>query len=94
LDQAIAIQPKAAEFWQLKAYGFYALEQKDKAEQALDKAVALNPNYFSPLLTRGVLRFEQGKYTAAEQDFNASNRLLPTKTAQDYLQKLKAGPVQ
>src|SRR5690606_15435460 len=47
VDRAITMQPKEAHFWETKAHVLRMKKQNQDALQAYDRAVALNPEYFS-----------------------------------------------
>lgn len=84
-ESALKLQPKETLFWQLKGV---ALAQQDKDSEALtafNKAVNANPEYFSPLLYRGLIQRELGKKDLAEKDLVASYKLLPTQVASYYI---------
>ena len=49
--------------------------------KSLDQAIELNNQYYSPILRRGILRYELRSYEAAERDLQASLLLAPTQIA-------------
>lgn len=81
VNEAIRIEPKEAAFYSLR--GEIKAAQKDKrgARKDLDRAVALNPDYFRPLLMRGIVRRDAGDTGGAVKDFQRSANLLPTAEA-------------
>lgn len=78
VNSALRIEPKEAAFYSLR--GEIRAAQKDKrgARKDLDRAVALNPDYFRPLLLRGIVRREAGDASGARRDLQNSVNLLPT----------------
>jgi hypothetical protein len=48
---------------------------------SLNKAVALNKHYYSPVLRRGILQVNLKAYDLAEQDLLASVKLAPSQIA-------------
>lgn len=87
-NQAIARQSRETLFWQLKGL---ALVQSDKSEQALsafNKAVEAHPEFFSPLLYRGLVRKQLGKNNLAAQDIEGSLKLLPTQLGMYHMGEL------
>ena len=85
LDKAIAIQPDDGYFWELRGHAWAMQKNMSNAEQAFTTAIGKNPDYFSHHLSRGLLRFEEGKKTAARSDLEKSYQLLPTPYAGYYL---------
>ncbi len=78
VDRAISIEPKEAAFYGLRGEIQAAKNGDKSALNDLDKAVALNPDYFRPLLVRGYMRQEAGDTGGAERDLKRSLSLLPT----------------
>ena len=89
VQQAINSQPKEALFWATK--GKLALHNKtfETAHTAFDKAHQLNPEYFLPLLGKGIAAQKLERYEQAEQDLSSSLQLLPTQSATYYLAETK-----
>jgi predicted Zn-dependent protease len=85
LDQAIAIQPRAGRFWELRGHAWAMLEQWSNADDAFTSAIDRNPGYYRHHLARGALRFERKQYREAQSDLEYSRRLLPTPLASFYL---------
>ena len=80
-NQAIQLQPNEARF-HITMGRLLNREQKNSAAMAaFNRAVALEPDYFQTRLYRGLLSNELKQYTQAEQDLEASHRLLPTQIA-------------
>lgn len=88
LDEAIAIQPNDGQFWELRGHAWEMLGQNSNAEKAFSTAIRKSPDYFSPKLYRGLLRYENGSKPGAREDFKASYALLPTQVAAFHLGEL------
>ena len=80
-DQSIAIEPLESEFYEVKGIAQIKLRQTSAALISLNKAVALNQHYYSPVLRRGILKFDLNAYDLAEQDLLASVKLAPSQIA-------------
>ena len=85
LDQAIAIEPGAGRFWELRGHAHAMLKQWSDADADFTNAINRNPGYYRHHLARGALRFELKQYPAAQRDLEESRRLLPTPLASLYL---------
>lgn len=85
LDKAVALQPREASFWLLRGRSWQQLQQPKNADKAYTTAIAKNPSYFGAYLSRGILRYEQGKKSMGLVDINRSYELLPTPQASYYL---------
>ena len=85
LDKAVALQPREGQFWELRGYAWQMMDNKGNTEKAFGTAINKNPNYFSPYLARGILRYEQGNKSAGKADITRSYELLPTPAASYYL---------
>lgn len=85
VDKALKQQPKETLFWELK--GRIAAQNKDypAAQQAFDRAVKANPEFFRPLIYRALAQRQLNNHGAAEQDLKGSMQLLPTQVASFYL---------
>ncbi|GLS28266.1 M48 family metalloprotease [Marinibactrum halimedae] len=85
VKSAIKKQPNESLFHE--TLGKLQLQQKNQkaALSSFNKAVSLNPEYFSPKLYRGLTQAELKNYTAAERDLLSSTQLLPTQVAVYYL---------
>ena len=81
-NKAIRIEPKEALFHGLKGEILAEQGNDKQAKRSLDKAIALNPEYFKPYLARGFVNRDLGNLTNAQRDFEKSNRLLPTTEGQ------------
>ena len=85
LDKAVKLQSGEGQFWELRGHAWGMLDNPANADKAYSTAIAKNPDYFSHYLARGVLRFKQGRKTAAGKDLDKSQQLLPTPVASLYL---------
>ena len=85
LDRAVALQSREGQFWELRGHAWGMLDNLANADKAYSTAISKNPDYFSHYLARGVLRFKQGQKTAAGNDLDKSQKLLPTPVASLYL---------
>lgn len=85
LDQAIAIEPGAGRFWELRGHAHAMQKQWSDADADFTNAINRNPGYYRHHLARGALRFERKQYPAAQRDLEESRRLLPTPLASLYL---------
>lgn len=90
LDQAIAIEPGEGRFWELRGHARAMLDQWSDAEADFTAAIDRDPGYYRHHLARGALRFERQRYPEAQQDLEASRRLLPTALASLYLGEIAA----
>lgn len=82
---AIRRQPREARFHITKGR---LLREKDNDKQAIsafNRAVQLEPRYFSGFFHRGLTHHNLKNYRAARQDLLASNKLLETGAANYYL---------
>lgn len=91
VDKAIAIQPKEAHFWETKAHILRSNKREREAMAAFDRAIALNPEYFSPYLGRAVLHGADKNWRAAEQDLLSSQQWLNTAISNYLLGEVKLG---
>lgn len=89
VDRAITMQAKEAHFWETKAHILRMKKQNQDALQAYDRAVALNPEYFSPYLGRGLVHHASGNLQAAEKDLLSSQRWLDTALTNYLLGEVK-----
>lgn len=80
-NQAIKIEPLESEFYEVKGAAQTKLNRSSDALKSFDQAIALNDQYYSPILRRGILRYELRSYQAAERDLQASLLLAPTQIA-------------
>jgi predicted Zn-dependent protease len=82
VNQAIRVEPKESHFYSLLG----DIEAKENAlgaaDAAFDRAVALNPNFFYPLLRSGMVNEKRGRASKAKRQLNRSLQLL--QTAQAY----------
>ena len=87
--KAMALQPKEPLF--AATMGQLQLQAKNyqSAITYFNKANSLYPEYYLPLLGRGIAAKELKSYQRAEQDLITSAKLLPTQTAAFYLGEIK-----
>ncbi|MDJ0739349.1 MAG: M48 family metalloprotease [Gammaproteobacteria bacterium] len=78
VNEAIRIEPREAAFYSLRGEIRAAQDDERAARADLDRAVALNPDYFRPLLLRGIVRRSAGDASGAARDLQRSVDLLPT----------------
>lgn len=78
VNKAIRIEPKEASFYSLRGEIKVAKDRDKAALKDLDRAVVLNPDYYRPLLVRGMARREVGALKGANRDLERSVALLPT----------------
>ncbi|WP_341936926.1 M48 family metalloprotease [Marinimicrobium sp. C2-29] len=88
VEQAIDHQPRENLFWELKGQLLMQKEQKQAAIDAFDRSVAANPEFFRPLVYRGLLHKEEGNADQARRDLESSQKLLPTQLASYHLGEL------
>ncbi|GAA5315236.1 MAG: M48 family metallopeptidase [Candidatus Pelagadaptatus aseana] len=88
-QQAIDKQPKEPLFWITK--GRLALQNQTfkTANTAFTRAHQLHPEYFMPLLGKGIAGKHLKRYQQADQDLMASLQILPTQSAVYYLGETK-----
>jgi predicted Zn-dependent protease len=78
VNRAIRIEPKEATFYSLRGEINVARDRDKQALKDLDRAVVLNPDYYRPLLVRGMARRQVGALKGANRDLERSVALLPT----------------
>src|SRR5437660_5059032 len=61
MDQIVGEHPSNPEVWGRKAQLLYQNDRVEEAEQALDKAFTINPNYAFGHLLRGLFRHNEGE---------------------------------
>ncbi|MCP4045696.1 MAG: M48 family metalloprotease [Gammaproteobacteria bacterium] len=83
-DQAIRIEPKEAMFYSLSGDIYAGNDNFRKAENAYNRAVQLDDDFFYHYLRRGQSRYERRKFDTARVDLEHSLELLPTAQA-NYL---------
>lgn len=82
LKAAIRIEPKEAHFHSLQGDIAMAQNRMTTAKRSFDKAISLNAQFYRNYLKRGKINEKQNNTKAAQADFAASLKLLPTTTAQ------------
>jgi tetratricopeptide (TPR) repeat protein len=85
LNEAITIEPREGLFHALKGDIHYNDKKYSQAEQAFDKAVNLNPQFFLFYLERGLAREKLQQYNKSRTDLEKSIALLPTAPAHHAL---------
>lgn len=88
VESAIKQQPKENLFWEMKGRLLVAKERQKDAIAAFDRSIAANPEFFRPLVLRGVTHKKLGNNRQAESDLEASQKLLPTQLASYHLGEL------
>ncbi|MEZ5498397.1 MAG: M48 family metalloprotease [Steroidobacteraceae bacterium] len=85
---ALGLESREGKFHEL--LGDVELKRKNyaAAKSRYERALALNPEYFKPLLASGIASFELGQRQQAQDLFTRSMQLLPTATGSFYLGKL------
>ncbi len=83
--EALRLEPREAHFHNLAAKALLARGDSRGAREHLDRAIALNDQYFEFFLQRGKLRQEAGDRAGARGDLERSLSLLPTASAQYQL---------
>mgnify|MGYP003571999978 CR=1 FL=1 len=78
VNKAIKIEPKEASFYSLRGEIKLTKDQGKAALKDLDRAVVLNPEYYRPLLVRGMARREVGALKGADRELERSVAMLPT----------------
>lgn len=76
LDEAIAIQPREGQFWELRGDAYRMLNNTAEAESNYSRAIEENPSYYRHWAARGALRESVGRTQAAEQDYQRARDLL------------------
>ncbi len=90
-DKAISIEPREGLFHGLRGDAYHRLKELKKARLAYDRAVQLNPGFFRPYLSRGLVRSQLRDEAGARRDFEKSLQLLPTADAHYQLGRLADG---
>lgn len=91
VEQALQIENKESLFWNTLGRLQLSLKQPDQALKSLDKAVALNNQYFANHLYRGLVTLEQKNYSGAQKDLTRANQLLGTQIGAYYLAQAELG---
>ena len=82
VNKAIDIEPREGHFFALLGDIEAQENSLGAADAAFDQAIALNPNFFYPLLRSGMVNEKQGRTAKAKRQLNRSLQLL--ETAQAY----------
>lgn len=83
--EAVGMQPRETLFHTLEADALVAMGQRSAALSAYDRAVARNPDYFYPLLQRGLLLQDMGQRERARSDILQAEAMLPTTRGREAL---------
>ncbi len=87
MEKAVSLSPKDAWALQNLSFNYQMTRNFEKANETIDRAVALNPTAFEPLEVKAKLAVsEKGDFSVAEKAFEAIKSVLLTDE-----QKLKAG---
>ncbi|NNC54274.1 MAG: M48 family metalloprotease, partial [Pseudomonadales bacterium] len=81
VERAIDMEPREGRFHELRGIALSRMNRVQDAMSAYNRAVSLDPNYFSPLLRRGLLKHQLNSFSEAERDLKASIKLAPTEVA-------------
>jgi tetratricopeptide (TPR) repeat protein len=76
-DRLIQDHPGHAILWVHKAETLLDLDRKEEAEQALDRALEINPDLAPAYYLRGTFRMQEGEYPGALHLFRQAARLAP-----------------
>lgn len=76
IDDAIRLQPREGQFWELRGDAYRLLNNNSLAEENYSRAIEENPNYYRHWAARGALRESLGRTQAAEQDYQRARALL------------------
>ena len=76
IEDAIALQPREGQFWELRGDAYRLLNNSSQAETNYSRAIEENPNYYRHWAARGALRESLGRIEAAEQDYQRARDLL------------------
>ena len=85
VDSAISKQPKEPSFYITRGELELRQQQYQSAQQDFSKANSLYPEYFLPLLGKGIAAKAQKNYNVAEPALEQSVKLLPTQAAVFHL---------
>jgi len=77
LDQAIAQNPRNAEFYAARGLALLRSEWEADAEQDFAQALKLDPTQWLAHYGRGMLAFKEGDFTAALDRFSRAQHLAP-----------------
>ncbi len=90
-NKAINVEPREAQFFELKGKALMAAGRKKEAESSFDKAISLNPKMYDSSLQRGTLRKERNALAGARADLETSVKLVGTSQGHYLLGMLEAG---
>ncbi|MDZ4836111.1 MAG: tetratricopeptide repeat protein [Candidatus Melainabacteria bacterium] len=84
-SQAIALDPKNSEAYQLRGWAIFCRGKPDVAIKDLNTAVKLNPNRYENLISRGEIFRQLADYDESRRDLDAAVRINPNKPDAYYL---------
>lgn len=84
-ERAIALEPREALFYGLKADSLFARKRYAEAREWYDQAIRRNDAFFQFHLQRGLARQALGDHAGARADLERSNQLFPTAIAHEAL---------
>ena len=76
-DEALSREPLNATAWRAKAAIFAQLKRPNQEAEAIQKAIALQPGSFPPVLELGLLFYRQGRYSEAQRELSRVTELAP-----------------
>jgi TolB-like protein/Tfp pilus assembly protein PilF len=84
-DLALEINPNSEEAYKAKGLGYMALDMVKLAEHNNDKALEINPGYYTAVANKGVMLFSKGDLFDSRNFLNKSITLNPTSTATEFI---------
>ncbi|MCI5051796.1 MAG: M48 family metalloprotease [Simkaniaceae bacterium] len=86
-EGGLTIEPLEVNLHLLKGQAQMYSNRFENALHAFNRAIQLDPEYYRSFLERGILFFQEEKYTDAIEDLEASYKLLPSQEAAYFLAK-------
>ena len=86
-DQAIALAPDTLWAYYVKSVYLYSSHRADKAIDAADAGLAINPNFGSLRAVRGVANLFDGRFEQAKSDLRASDAVKSARSADGFRDK-------
>jgi tetratricopeptide (TPR) repeat protein len=84
-ETAVKADPKRGTTWSRLGYLYSVKNEKQKAREALDKALAANPKDYNALETLGDLQLDQGQVDEGVKNLLAASELAPEATRGDMV---------
>ena len=84
-DLALKINPNLEEAYKAKGLGYMALDMVKLAEHNNDKALEINPGYFTAVANKGVMLFSKGNLFDSRNYLDKSITLNPTSTSTELV---------